>query len=155
MHLKEVSNTDWTCTSSRDPHDIWQVSFPKISEAALVEVYWQTFDDDITLQMISSVYDLEDIWTLDRMPESPPSYPSLWLECGLNSVQSVHLPSKVRHYTQERFFPALRVKKVLENLTLDQLCFQRKLLIKRETIFLINKQTAQFNRHQKSHALWQ
>ena len=68
-----------------------------------------------------------------KVPESSPSYLSLLL-VTLIGFPSVQFPSDLRHYTQERYFPTLRDKKPLklENLTLDQQCFQRKILIKRE-----------------------
>ena len=55
------------------------------------------------------------------------------LNVTLIGFQSVHFPSHIRHYTQERYFLILRDKKLLEleTLTLDQQCFQRKILIKR------------------------
>ena len=89
----------------------------------LLEVCHQTFDDDLALQMISSAYALANIWTLDKkclrvLPPTPPCY----LNVTLTGFQSVHFPSNVRHYTQERSFLTLRDKKSvnLEKLTLDQ-----------------------------------
>lgn len=45
----------------------------------------------------------------------------------------MHVPFKARHYTQKRSFLELRDQKLLklENLTLDQRCFQINILIKR------------------------
>ena len=60
----------------------------------------------------------------------------------------MHFPSYMRHYIQERSFQTLKKKMPLklENLTLDQQCFQRKILIKRQKCKKINKQKPQLNR---------
>ena len=68
-----------------------------------VEVCCQTFDDDITLHMISNVYDLDNIWTSDKkclkiLYPTPPCYSNV----TLIGFQSVHFPYDVRYCTQER-----------------------------------------------------
>ena len=91
-HVKNALNPEWTCISSSDLkvkifwnwrrwHLMKQLS--QISGPGLLEVCCQTFDDDITLQMIS--YDLGYTWTLDKkMSESFPFYSPLLLEWDLN-----------------------------------------------------------------------
>lgn len=58
--------------------------FPKYPDRA----YWkhhQTFDDDVTLQMLFNIY---NIWILDKSvllsKDSSPFHPSLLLGCDLN-----------------------------------------------------------------------
>ena len=74
------------------------------------------------LQMISSVYDLDNIWTSVKKCLRPllPTHPCYW-NVTLTGFQFVHFPSNMGHYTQQSSFLALRVKKTLklENLTLD------------------------------------
>ena len=100
-----------------------------------VENFSPNLFDDIIPQKISSVYNLENIWTCDKryMRVLSPDPPHC-LNVTLIGFQSVHFPSHIRHYTQERYFLILRDKKLLklENLFLDQQCFQRMTLIKRE-----------------------
>ena len=93
-----------------------------------MEVCCQTFDDGIMLQKISNVYDFDnrtsDKKCLTVFPPSPPCY---------SNVTLMGFQSNVRRCAQSWSFATLRDKKLfkLETLTLDQQCFQRKVLIKR------------------------
>ena len=74
------------------------------------------------LQIISSVYDLDNISTWDKkMPESSTSYPFVLLKLTLIGFQRVHFPSDVRHYSQKELSWHWEAKGLmkLENLTLD------------------------------------
>ena len=94
-------------------------SFPKISRLGLLEVCHQTFDDDIKLQMTSSVYDLDNIWASDKkclrvLPLTPH-----YSDVTPIGFQSVHFPSNVRptltvHLQEERHFLAQMGKKATE-----------------------------------------
>ena len=73
--------------------------------------------------MNSNIYDLHNIWTVDKkcwifLSPATPCY----LNVTLLGFQSVQFPSDMRHYTQEKSFLTLRDKKLLklENLILDQ-----------------------------------
>ena len=74
----------------------------------------ETFDDDTTLQIVSSVCDLDNR-TLDKkclrvLPPTSSCYSNV-ISIGF---QSVYFPSDVRHYTQERSFLAMRDEKPLK-----------------------------------------
>ena len=103
--LEKVLKLDWTCTPFVDPkisssrnwsmwHLLRQIPDEKIFGTGLLEVCQQNSDDDITLQMISNVYDLDNIWTLDKkwvrvLPPTPPCY----LNVTLKKFQWCTLPS--------------------------------------------------------------
>lgn len=73
--LEKALKLDWTCTPFVDPKinnsqnwSMWHLmrQIPKLFGPGLLEICQQNSDDDTILQMISSVYDLDDIWTLDK-----------------------------------------------------------------------------------------
>lgn len=129
IHLKKAPNTDWTSISS-DYLKVkiscnWnrrhQISFPRYLD--LSELYCQTFDYYIMFQMIPSVYDFHNIWTLDRMwLRILPSTLSCNSKCDLTRFPICAVSSDVRHFTQEKkILPDIDRQKAAENknLTLD------------------------------------
>ena len=80
INLKKASHLDWNCTSSGGLKiKISFLSFPKILRQGLLEVCYQNFANDVMFQMISNVYDVDNIWTLDKtylgiLLPTPPYY---------------------------------------------------------------------------------
>ena len=132
--------------SRNEADDIWWDSFLKISRLGLLKVCHKTFDDDIIPQMISSVYDLDNIWTLDKnVPKSSSFQPFFLPEFDLQRFPIGAFPL-AWHIVPKKFPSLFQGTKgfKLENMTLDQRCFQRKILIKRGK-HKINKQKPQPN----------
>lgn len=127
--------------SRNEADDIQWDSFLKIYRLGLLKVCHKTFDDDIILQMISSVYDLDNIWTLDKnVPNSSSFQPAFLPEFDLQRFPIGAFP--LAWDIVPKKFPSLYQGTkgfTLENMTLDQRCFQRKILIKGGNIKLINK----------------
>lgn len=119
--------------SRNEADDIWWDSFLKISRLGLLKVCHKTFDDDIISQMISSVYDFDNIWTLDKnVPKSSSFQPFFFPEFDLQRFPICAFPL-AWHIVPKKFPSLYQGTKgfKLENMTLDQRCFQRKILIKR------------------------
>ena len=65
--------------------------------------------------MVSSVYDLDNIWTLDKrymrvLPPAPPCCSNV----TLIGFQSVHFLSDIRHYNPRKILPDTEGQKAVE-----------------------------------------
>lgn len=115
--------------------DIRWNSFPKISGNAQ-QVCHQTFDDDIMLQMISSVSDLGNTRTLD-LKCLMILLCLLLIKCHLNrfAICALSLWRETAHRKGPSWYWRTKghwyQKKILR---LDQWCFQRKMLSKGENV---------------------
>lgn len=114
--LEKALKLDWTCTPFVDPKinnsqnwSMWHLmrQIPKLFGPGLLEICQQNSDDDTILQMISSVYDLDDIWTLDKkkMPECSPVY---LITCDFNRLSISALSFWCEELLPEKSFLAWR-----------------------------------------------
>ena len=141
-HLKNVPNPDWTCISSGHmkvkisqnwSRQLWMTLLSHDIPTRPVNVWCQAFDNDKTCPVTSDIYDPDNTWTLAKSTLKLSLLPLLVTQCDLNRFPILHFPSNVKQSTQEMLFLTPKDKRSLklENLTLDQQCFQRRTVIKR------------------------
>ena len=138
-NLMKFLNPDWMCTSSGDlkvkvsQNCEWGFAITcdkcdNNSQSCYLKTQLSKdiFDADIKIQIIYIVQDLENIWTLIKKKKKKFSVQTLLVTHMWPKVSSL------RHYIQKWSLLTLKGKKALklENLTVDQLCFQKKILIK-------------------------
>lgn len=143
LHPHQVLVTSFCATNLRnrllDLYDTLKDSVKPYSicfshqEQVYSKFVYQTFDDDIMLQVISNIYNMGSIWTQVKK-KILPSYASLLLEHDLSSFQICALYLQYETLYPEKVFPDRERQKKpleLENLILDVQCFQKKISIKR------------------------